>query len=202
MCSTASHHHRSAPSACPACVALSTSYVPVLASSWHAAERVCDLPQPHTLRTSTPGLRCTPSGSGSARRGRRRHRDSRLGDVAIGFSSVTIVPLFTIAIAITNGSCPEHPRFKAMAKPRTGARGQPRHTRRSRPLGYELTGPSLASILRSQKRRSRPIARLVHDGPFHHVSAFAPRFVPKSVAIECIPESVVPGKPPPSGDTR
>jgi hypothetical protein len=46
----------------------------------------------------------------------------RLGDVAISFSSVTTVPLFTIAIAITNGSCPEHPRFKAMAKPRTGAR--------------------------------------------------------------------------------
>ena len=65
-----------------------------------------------------------------------------------------------------------------------------------------LTSPSLASILRSQKRRSRPIARLVHDGPFHHVSTVAPRFVPKSVPIECIPESVVPGKPPPSGDTR
>ena len=48
--------------------------------------------------------------------------NSRLGDVAIGLSSVTTVPLFTIAIAITNGSCPEHPRFKAMAKPRTGAR--------------------------------------------------------------------------------
>jgi hypothetical protein len=28
--------------------------------------------------------------------------NSRLGDVAIGFSSVTTVPLFTVAIAITN----------------------------------------------------------------------------------------------------
>jgi hypothetical protein len=64
--------------------------------------------------------------------------NSRLGDVAIGFSSVTTVPLFTIAIAITNGSYPEHPRFKAMAKPRTGGEGQPRHIRRSRPRGYEL----------------------------------------------------------------
>jgi len=48
--------------------------------------------------------------------------NSRLGDVAIGFSSVTTVPLFTIAIGITIGSCPEHPRFKAMAN--AGARGR------------------------------------------------------------------------------
>jgi hypothetical protein len=83
----------------------------------------------------------------------------RLGDVAIGFSSVTTVPLFTIALAITNGSCPEHPRFKAMAKPRTGGEGQPRHIRRSRPLGC-LTGAKLTSPRGSQKLRSRPIARL------------------------------------------
>jgi hypothetical protein len=72
------------------------------------------------------------------------------------------------------------------------------HTRRSQPLGYELTSDSLTSILRSQKLRSRPIARLGHDGPFHVVSAVAPRFVPKSVPIERLPESVVQGKPLPA----
>src|SRR4029079_16133544 len=51
--SAASRTSRSAKSACPVCVALSILFVPVLASSWHAAERVCDPPQP--LRTSTPG---------------------------------------------------------------------------------------------------------------------------------------------------
>jgi hypothetical protein len=95
--------------------------MPVLASSWHAAERVCDPPLPHTHAENVH-----PWASDVLHQGQAVHAEgvadignSRLGDVAIGFSSVTTVPLFTIAIAITNGSCPEHPRFKAMAKPRT-----------------------------------------------------------------------------------
>jgi hypothetical protein len=107
--------------------------------------------------------------------------NSRLGDVAIGFSSVTTVPLFTIAIAITNGSCPEHPRFKAMAKPRTGGEGQPRHIRRSRPLGYELAGYSVMSSPVSQTCRLALVSRPGHHAAFHAVRAVAPRFVHKSV---------------------
>jgi hypothetical protein len=69
MCSTASRTCRLAPSLCPGCVALSTVFVPVLASSWHAAELVRHAPQPHALRASTPWAsmdsisvgQCTPS---------------------------------------------------------------------------------------------------------------------------------------------
>src|SRR6185437_6499117 len=55
QCSAASRTSRSAKSACPVCVVLSILFVPVLASCWHAAERVCDPPQP--LRTSNPWAR-------------------------------------------------------------------------------------------------------------------------------------------------
>jgi hypothetical protein len=56
-----------------------------------------------------------------------------------------------------------------------------RHTRCSRPLGYELTSRGLTSPPASQTCRSRRIARPRHLVTFHAISAVAPRFVPKSV---------------------
>ena len=108
--------HVGSVSPCPSCSCLS------LASPWHAAERVCDPPQPHTLRPSTPGLRCTPSGSGSARQARRTHRE---------FSAWRCCHRFLLSddrAALHHRDSDhervlsEHPRFKAMAKPHTGAR--------------------------------------------------------------------------------
>jgi hypothetical protein len=50
-----------------------------------------------------------------------------------------------------------------------------------RPLGYEPTSRRLQSPVRSQRRRSRGIARRSHHAVSHWIAAVTPRFVHKSV---------------------
>jgi|SRR6476619_5870051 len=56
-----------------------------------------------------------------------------------------------------------------------------RHTRCSRPLGYELTSDSFMLIRLSQTCTSPSISRLYHPSPFHMIYGLARRFVHKSV---------------------
>ena len=55
------------------------------------------------------------------------------------------------------------------------------HTRRSQPLGYELTSDSFMLIRLSQTCTSPSISRLYHPSPFHMIYGLARRFVHKSV---------------------
>jgi len=91
--------HVGSVSPCPSCSCLSWQVLGTLPNG-------CAIPRSRT-RWDRPPLGFDVLHQGQAVHAKRVAHigNSRLGDVAIGFSSVTTVPLFTIAIAITNGSC-------------------------------------------------------------------------------------------------